>query len=112
MNNTNIHTQTNIDKTYSLALGRYVYHFNFAFENREQYLDFIRFWKANYAALSVTIRDQKRLVSDTMRRSEYAGKGQLQLLEFKAEATLQLEMRRAAKVESHRQYLALKQPLS
>ena len=53
---TNIHTQTIINKTWNNE-GGFEFSFAFAFRNKEQYLSFRRLWKDNYAALSVTLRD-------------------------------------------------------
>lgn len=107
--NTNMHTQTTFTKVWNDARRRFDFLFKFAFENREQYLEFRREWKGNYALLSKSLRDQKQLVKDVMRAHEYAGTHQIQLLALKQEATIQLAMRAAAKVESNRQYLAARQ---
>ena len=104
-----MHNQTTQTKSWNQALNRFEYQFTFAFTNRDQYRDFRQLWKESYAALGPTIREQKELVRTTMRQHEYAGKHQVRLLELKLEATVQLAMRRAAKVESNRQYLAAKQ---
>jgi len=109
MNQTNIHTQTAHDKSWNPALKCFVFEFAFVFDSRGLYREFVLLWKENYAGISLTIREQKHLVSATLRKRESAGKHQLRLLELKQEATLQLAMRRAAKVESNRQYLAAKQ---
>jgi hypothetical protein len=108
-NDTNMHTQTTSTKSWNDASHRFDFLFKFAFESREQYLEFRREWKRNYAALSKSLHEQKRLVRNTMRVHEYAGTHQIQLLDLKREATVQLAMHAAAKVESNRQYLAAKQ---
>ena len=109
MNDTNIHIRTKVNKFWSAAIKRFDYNFEFAFSNRDEYCEFRRLWKAAYVGLSELIRMQKRLVATTMRQQEHAGKHQVRLLSLKEEATIQLAMRRAAKVESNRQYLAAKQ---
>ena len=44
-----------------------------------------------------------------MRRQEYAGKLQSELRTWKKEASAQLAMRQAAKLEANRQYVAARQ---
>jgi hypothetical protein len=109
MNNTNIQTQTDIKKSWSIASARFEFRFAFVFANREQYLEFVHLWKAAYAQLSRALHEQKLLVKATQRQHEYAGKLQFRLLELQGEATVQLDMRRQAKLESHRQFLAARQ---
>lgn len=108
-NDTNIHKQTVISKTWNSKSGKFEFSFIFAFQNKEQYLDFRRLWKQNYAALSTTIRTQKALIKTTMRKHEYAGKIQTEARNLSAEATTQLLMLGEAKREANRQYLAGKQ---
>src|SRR5215472_6911605 len=107
--NTNIHTQTIINQSWNPAKHASDFSFVFAFQNREEYLAFRRLWKENYAALSGTIRSQKKETKATMRKHEYAGKLQGQVHGLKREATKQLLMLEAAKQEANRQYLAARQ---
>jgi hypothetical protein len=109
MNRTNIHAQTSTTKTWNPAANRFEFSFAFAFRTREQYLEFRRQWKENYAALSTSLRHQKALIRETMRNHEHAGTQQVQLLEWKREATLQLLMLKSAKQEAGRQREANKQ---
>ena len=74
-----------------------------------EHAEFVRFWKSAYAQFSRALREQKLLVKATQQQREHAGKLQVQLLELQGEATMQLDMRRQAKLESHRQYLAARQ---
>jgi len=109
---TNIHTQTIINKSWNVAKGSFDYLFSFTFQGRDQYLAFRQQWKANYAVLSRTIRSQKAEIKAISRKLEYAGLLQSKSHELRHEATRQLLMRKAAKEESHRQYLAAKQTIS
>jgi len=106
---TNIHKETIINKAWNTTEGKFDFSFVFSFQNRDQYLDFRRHWKKNYAELSATIRSQKALIKATMRRREYAGTIQSETLSLSAEATVQLLMLKAARHEANRQYLASKQ---
>lgn len=108
-NDTNIHQQTIINKTWNSQTGKFDFSFIFAFQNKEQYLDFRRLWKLNYAALSATIRNHKASIKATMRKREYAGKLQTEARHLSAEATAQLLMLTEAKREANRQYLAARQ---
>jgi len=108
-NQTNIHKQTLIHKTWNSTQGKFDFSFVFAFQNKDQYLDFRRLWKQNYAELSATIRSKKLLIKTTMRSREYAGGLQSDAVSLGAYATAQLLMLKAAKQESNRQYLAAKQ---
>jgi hypothetical protein len=108
-NATNIHTQTKTSKTWNHAEGRFTFSFVFAFQTREQYLDFRRHWKANYAALSKSLRDTKELIKATMRKREYAGNHQIRLHALKQDASVQLSMLQGAKQEANRQWLAARQ---
>ena len=112
MNQTNVFSQTKINPSWSQALNRFEHHFTFTFSDRAQYREFTRLWKANYAGLGFSLRGQKRLVAATQRRNEYAGKNQQRLVELKHEATMQLEMRQAAKAEAQRQYMVAKEKTS
>ena len=106
---TNIHTQTIINKTWNSSEGAFEFSFTFAFRNKEQYLTFRQLWRDNYAALSVALRGRKQLIKSTMRKCEYAGTLQIEVHELKKEATTQLLMLKAAKREAHRQFLAARQ---
>jgi len=108
-NDTNIHQQTIINKTWNSQTGKFDFSFTFAFQNKQQYLEFRRLWKQNYAALSTTIRNHKASIKSTMRKQEYAGKLQSEARNLRAEATAQLLMLSDAKREANRQYLAAKQ---
>ena len=99
---TNIHSQTIINKAWNAVAGRWNYFFKFAFHSKAEYLEFRRRWKENYAALSQSIRAMKAHVKATMRRREYAGKEQAELHVRAAEATMQLEMLKCAKAEACR----------
>lgn len=105
-NETNIHAQTKTTKSWSQSEGRFTFSFAFLFHTREQYLEFRRQWKANYAALSKSIRETKGLIKATMRKREHAGPHQAQLHALKQDATLQLCMLKAAKHEAAQQWLA------
>lgn len=104
----NIHKQTIINKAWNRTHGKFEFSFVFSFGNKEQYLEFQRLWKRNYAELSAMIRSGKALVKATMRRREYAGKIQSGTLGLSNEAMVQLLMLNAAKNEANRQYLAAK----
>jgi hypothetical protein len=106
---TNMHTKTIINKTWNSSSGKFDFSFAFAFQNKEQYLEFRRLWKQNYAALSTTIRNHKASIKETMRKHEYAGKLQSEACNLSAEATAELLMLSEAKREANRQYLAAKQ---
>ena len=108
-NDSNIHTKSIINKTWNSSSGKFDFSFAFAFQNKEQYLEFRRLWKQNYAALSTTIRNHKALIKSTMRKREYAGKLQSEARNLAAEATTQLLMLSEAKREANRQYLAARQ---
>jgi hypothetical protein len=107
--NTNIHTQTIINKSWNAASGSFDYSFVFAFRGKEQYLTFRQLWKENYAALSHAIRSLKAEIKVTSRKHEHAGLLQSKAHVLSQEATRQLLMLRAAKPESHRQYLETNQ---
>lgn len=109
MNETNMHNQTNINKSWNPTEGSFSYSFAFAFQTREQYLEFRRLWKQSYAALSKLLAAQKQLVRVTMRKREYAGESQRRLVALKLDASVELSMLKAAKLEANRQYLASKQ---
>jgi hypothetical protein len=109
MNETNIHTRTIINKAWNQIEGRFDHSFVFAFQTKAEYLEFRRCWKANYAALSQSIRGLKASVKATMRQREYAGKQQGELHVRGAEATVQLLMLKSAKAEASRQYLAARE---
>lgn len=108
-NQINIHKKTIIDKAWNMNTGKWDFSFKFSFQNKQQYLDFRRLWKQNYAELSATIRAQKALIKATMRKREYAGKHQSETHKLSTEATVQLLMLKAAKQEANRQYLASRQ---
>jgi len=69
-------------------------------------LQFRRCWKASYAALSQSIRGLKASVKTTMRQREYAGDQQRELHARQVEATPQMHMLPAARLEASRQYAA------
>ncbi len=106
----NIHINTIINKAWNPSGGKFDFTFVFLFRNKEEYLEFRRFWKENYAALSNTIRNQKREVKATQRKREYAGRLQCKLHELKRDATIQILMLRAAKQEANWQYKQARQP--
>ncbi|SRR5258708_5338092 len=108
-NDTNIHIKTIINKAWEMTKRKFDFSFIFAFQNKQQYSEFRRLWKQNYASLSATIRAQKALIKATMRLSEYGGKLQNEAHKLSAEATVQLLMLKAAKQEANRQYLAARQ---
>lgn len=108
-NQTNIHKQTIINKAWNMKTGKWDFSFVFAFQTKDQYLQFRQLWKQNYAELSGTIRQNKSLIKVTMRSQEYAGKLQSEAHTLSAEATVQLSMLHAAKHEANRQYLTAKQ---
>ena len=109
MKEPNIHTKTIINKSWNQVEARFDHSFGFAFQTKAEYLDFRLCWKANYAALSQSIRGLKALVKATMRKHAYAGKEQGELHVFAVEATVQLLMLKAAKLEANRQYVAEKE---
>jgi hypothetical protein len=108
MKETNIHTKTITNKSWNQIEGRFDHSFVFAFKNKAEYLKFRCSWKANYGALSQSIRELKVSIRTIMRRNEYAGKQQSELYVRKSDATVQLHMLKAAKVEACRQYSAAK----
>jgi hypothetical protein len=83
-------------------------HFTFTFTTKEQYLEFVADWKHDYAKLSADIREGKKEMRETMRNRQYAGGTQNWLRSSAAEATDMIAMRKAAKVEAQKQYLAAK----
>ena len=107
-NETNIHAKTITHKTWDPVTGRFDHSFTFAFQTKAEYLEFRRCWKASYAMLSQAIRGLKLSVKVTMRQREHAGKQQSELHVRKAEATVELLMLAAAKLEAGRQYAAAK----
>ena len=109
MKETNMHSKTITNKTWNQVNGRFDYSFDFVFRTKDEYLEFRRCWKGNYAALSESIRAVKASIKATMRQREYAGPQQSDLHRLKREATLQLLMQRSAKQEACRQYLAARQ---
>ena len=109
MKEANIHSKTITHKTWNQAESRFDHSFDFAFQTKEQYLEFRLCWKENYAALSETIRGLKTLIKATMQKRQHAGKHQSELHTLKSEATVQLSMLRSAKQEANRQYLAAMQ---
>src|SRR5690242_2419152 len=108
MNEINIHTKTITDKTWNQVAGRFDHAFVFAFQTKAEYLEFRRCWKASYTTLSQSIRGLKASVKVTMRQREYAGEQQKELHVRRAEATVQMLMLAAAKLEASRQYAAAK----
>jgi len=108
MKETNIHTKTIINKVWNQIEGRFDYSFGFVFQTKAEYLDFRRYWKSNYAALSLSIRGLKVSIKAAMRRHEYAGKQQSEAHHGRLEATVQLLMLSSAKREASRQYSAAK----
>ena len=106
MNETNIHSKTIINKTWNKTEGRFDHSFAFAFQTKAEYLEFRRCWKAAYGALSQSIRGMKASIKVTTRCKEYAGKEQSELHIRAVEATVQLLMLKAAKIEAGRQYSA------
>ena len=109
MKEPNIHSKTATHKAWNLKTARFDHSFDFAFQTKEQYLEFRSCWKENYAALSQTSRNLKALIKATMQSREYAGKPQSELHVLKSEASMQLAMRRSAKQEANRQWLAARQ---
>jgi hypothetical protein len=112
MKETNMHSKTITHKTWNQLNGRFDHSFDFVFRTKAEYLEFRRCWKENYAALSQSIRSLKAAIKAMMRQREYAGNQQSKLHKLKSEATVQLLMRRSAKQEASRQYLAAKQATS
>ena len=112
MKETNMHSKTITHKTWNQVDCRFDYSFDFVFRTKNEYLEFRRSWKHNYAALSQSIRGLKASIRAMMRRREYAGNQQSERHKLKSEATLQLLMRRSAKQEASRQYLAARQSVS
>ena len=112
MKETNMHSKTITHKTWNQLNGRFDHSFDFVFRTKDEYLEFRRCWKHNYAALSQSIRDLKASIKAMMREREYTGPKQCDLHRLKREATLQLLMRRSAKQEASRQYLTARQATS
>ncbi len=108
MKETNIHIKTIINKSWNQLEGRFEHSFVFVFTSKAEYLEFRGFWKVSYAALSQSIRELKASIRTTMRRNEYAGKQQSDLHVRKSDATVQLRMLKAARIEACRQYFAAK----
>jgi hypothetical protein len=109
MKEPNIHSKTAAHRTWNQLDNRFEHSFDFVFRTKEEYLEFRRCWKENYAALSESIRGLKASIKAIMRKREYAGKEQSELHRLKLKATVELAMRRSAKQEASRQYLAAKQ---
>lgn len=110
MKETNMHSKTITHKTWNQVNGQFDHSFDFVFRTKDEYLEFRRCWRENYAALAESIRDLKASIKARMRQREYAGQQQCDLHRLKREATLQLLMQRSAKQEASRQYLAARPP--
>jgi len=108
MKETNMHSKTLINQAWNSEKSRFDYAFVFAFQTNAEYLEFRALWKIGYAELSQSIRGLKASVKATQRQREYAGKQQAEIHRQKTEATVQLLMLKAAKLEANRQYLAAK----
>ena len=86
---------------------------NKEFKTKEEYLQYRKDWKREYAELSQTIRETKAEINRRFKEYEYAGILQSELvLKLKPQAKAMLIERAWSKEEAQRQYLASKiQPL-
>jgi hypothetical protein len=84
---------------------RYDCEFQFKFNSRESYLDFVKAWKAEYKAQSAFNRETTRKMKELMKNQQYAGADQVAKICGRSAARELLQCRKAAKVEAQRQYL-------
>ena len=82
---------------------------NFNFTNRDEYLVWVATWKAEYADLSVRIREAKKTIS-TLQKSGSSAASEMRGRQYmRKQATHYLETRALAKVEAQAQYTAQKE---
>lgn len=80
------------------------FQFTFGFKTREEYLEFVKAWKAEYAQAS---KDQREL--KLSRKGQPAGVGNsinASVHAWKPYLTAAIALRKAAKVEAQRQWMA------
>ena len=82
---------------------------NFNFTNRAEYLVWVANWKAEYADLSVRIREAKKTISEIQKSGSSASSKMRTRQYMRKQATNYLEQRALAKVEAQTQYLAQKE---
>lgn len=78
------------------------YTFEFMWENREEYLDFVAAWKVQYKELSRRLKDAKKDVKDAMRRNN-CWREQGHVMSLKGQAHMLLQMREQGKRVSREQ---------
>ena len=91
-----------------LGVNFVIYKFDFMWETKEEYLDFVRLWKEQYAELSTRLKKAKLDVKDAMR----AGGGwreQGHVMSLKGQAHMLLQMREQGKRVSAEQARALRE---
>lgn len=82
---------------------------NKQFKTKEEYLQYRKDWKQEYAELSKTIRETKAEINRRFKDNEYAGILQSNLaLKLRPQAKAMLIERAWSKEEAQRQYLAAK----
>lgn len=84
------------------------YTFEFMWETKEEYLDFVKEWKSQYIELSSRLKRAKLEVKDAMR----AGGGwreQGHVMSLKSQAHMLLQMREQGKRKSREQARALRE---
>lgn len=74
------------------------------FTNRQEYLAAVTMWKANYKELSSKIREVKAKIKEENRKKGFTYLWH-DLGQLKIEATDQIAVRQASKIEAQRQYL-------
>ncbi len=77
--------------------------FEFLFENKEEYLDFIRVWKDQYKELSKRCKKAKLDLRNGMREGNVKWHAHEHVASLKQQATMMLELRRQGKVAAAEQ---------
>lgn len=78
----------------------------FNFTNRATYLEFTAAWKAQHAQLILDVRAAKNAIKNAMRANDVKWKNYSDLYQKRSDVVDSLELRKAAKIEAQRQYLA------
>lgn len=84
------------------GVGLVLYTFEFMWETKEEYLDFVAAWKAQYKELSRRLKDAKKDVKDAMRRNN-SWREQGHVMSLKGQAHMLLQMREQGKKVSREQ---------